>query len=276
LVIHLQIHVQLLLTGLSTDSQLVDVCPYPLYDISFSRCGKFLFGVKPDDYGDHSERPKGTPQIINIEHLLEMPSGQMQALAETNSQDVSLTVGSEIYDASPQAIVRKQTPGIAKTSGKVIFHTIDGQTQLSVIGREIDGDTIIRQALHGNGVFVQEAVFRLPKSLAVGATCPSVVESSNPKELRVVLDKEAQKSYYAVRPKPHDALLPAVIDREIGSIPQVVHHIDKGQIPQIESPSASRKRGLEHVLPNIVEPAKANVDREKLKKAKLGRSNILT
>lgn len=242
-------YVQTLSNGMLTfsfvDSTLLQICTQNLLQVSFSSCGNYLFGYrlakypKLSEYGLYEETnvnepDKGKPEIFSIVHLLGellleiMPPAEREhtALAQLHSPKTLQT--SLPRESSP----RRSGKGV--TSEMVSFQVDGGHTEMSILGRNEDGHSLLRQTLHDDGRLLKETLFQLPRSLQSDSLRATIVDSPTPSSVRVVLDKAAQNSYDFLDPEARSSPLPAVVDRNAASIPQAVGHMGTPSRTQLE------------------------------------------
>jgi hypothetical protein len=201
----------------------------PLRKLTFSTCGRFLYGVKD---------ATGTPIILNV------PLENHSSSSIVSAKDISSlsNPGSEFGQTSNETIAHPAkflglSQGFQGTDlNKLDFTNSQDQVYISSLEQHHQAGAITFQGLAG-GSLMTATLARTPKSNTLQKSYCTLVESPDDSTIRFAMNMAAQSTYHA-KSKP-DVALPLIIDQRRDAI-----FVNVQSLPHRIS-DKSRKRPLE-------------------------------
>jgi hypothetical protein len=199
----------------------------------FSDCGNFLHGVK---IGTENE---GEPVFLHLAPYLP------QNPALTDKSEIHQDSGAVTLSGSDDAVYISENKSLAiesrrvQLSGVPQFTKSQGQLQISALSQDYDSGSILLQTMRADGKMIEETITRLPKSSTLEKSYSALVPTNSDENLKLVLNMAVQETYSTVT--FHDFQLPAVLERQKGSIPTTVY----APLQRLEPSANPEKRTIE-------------------------------
>jgi hypothetical protein len=224
----------------------------PLRKLTFSTCGRFLYGVKD---------ATGTPIILNVP-LENHSSSNIVSAKNTSSL---FNPGSEFGQTSNNTVAHPAkflglSQGLQSTDlNKLDFTDSQGQVYISSLEQHHQAGAITFQAL-ADGSLMTATLARTPKSNTLQKSYCTLVESPDDSSIRFAINMAAQSRYHA-KSKP-DIALPLIIDQQRDAIfvnvQSLTHRISdrSRKRPLEDEDQRSASRGGNH-LRDVVVPSDA-------------------
>jgi hypothetical protein len=215
------------------------VCLYPLDELSFSTCGRYIHGLSLD------HKLKGQRVMFNISEEIQKwgqpDEGSSRALAlaqlDSTGPDALSRAGNPMDQIGRLAV--EEMPGSIMENA-IVFGRSKGSAQISVLKQYHKEGAVVLQSLKEDGTTQTEHITRLPKSSTLETSYATLLEPfDNSESIRLILNKRAQDSY-SCEERP-DFSLPALLTRQKESIPS---WIGKRPALSLEGEETQGKRKL--------------------------------